>query len=99
MNQQIEIYQSEDGQTDVRVRFEQETLWLTQAQIAILLDTSTDNISLHLKNIYKEGELMETATCKDFLQFQKEGKREVNRQRKHYNLDAINQQRFECNSK
>ncbi|TNH08067.1 hypothetical protein FHQ26_09230 [Testudinibacter sp. TR-2022] len=58
----IEIYQTQDGQTQVEVRFEQETVWLSQAQMAKLFDTSTDNVSLHLKNIYLEQELDEIST-------------------------------------
>ena len=66
MNNPIEIYQTADGQTQVEVRFGQETVWLSQAQMAQLFDTSADNISLHLKNIYAEGELDEQATTEDF---------------------------------
>lgn len=86
---QIIIYQTEDGQTKIDVRFEDETVWLTQALIAELFQTTTQNITLHIKNIYEEEELIEKATCKDFLQVRKEGLREVKRQAKHYNLDMI----------
>lgn len=68
---------------------ENDTVWLTQAQIAELFNVSPQNITMHLKKIYAERELSENSTCKDFLQVQSEGGREVGRSRKHYNLDAI----------
>ena len=89
MNNPIEIYQTSDGQTQVEVRFGQETVWLSQAQMAQLFDTSADNISLHLKNIYAEGELDEQATTENFSVVRTEGSRKVTRQIKHYNLDAV----------
>src|SRR3546814_13646499 len=64
-------------------------LWLTQGQMATLFDTSADNISLHLKNIYQEAELSESATTEESSVVRQEGKRNVRRQIKHYNLDAI----------
>lgn len=89
MQNQIEIYQNSDGETQVEVRFDQETVWLSQAQMAQLFDTSTDNISLHLKNIFAEKELDETATTEDFSVVRLEGSRKVSRNLKHYNLDAV----------
>ena len=89
MNSQIQIYQSEDGQVSLQVSLENETVWLNQPQMAILFDTSTDNISLHLKNIYAEGELDENRTTEDLSVVRQEGKRQVKRTLKHYNLDAI----------
>jgi len=83
------IYQPEDGQTRISVRLEGETVWLTQASLAELYQTTPQNITLHINNIYSEGELDEGATCKDYLQVQMEGGREVQRSRKHYNLDMI----------
>ncbi len=83
------IYQTEDGRTRIQVRLEDETVWLTQADMAQLFQTTPQNITLHLKNIFQEGELEEAATCKDFLQVQTEGERKVQRARKYYNLDAI----------
>jgi len=83
------IYQTEDGRTRIQVRLEDETVWLTQADMARLFQTTPQNITLHLKNIFQEGELDEAATCKDFLQVQPESGRQVQRARKHYNLDAI----------
>ena len=79
----------ESGEQGVQVRLEGETLWLSQAQMAQLFDTSTDNISLHLKNIYSQGELEEKATTEDFSVVRQEGSRQVQRRIKHYNLDTI----------
>jgi hypothetical protein len=86
---QIIIYQTENGQTKLDVRLENETVWLTQKLMAALFQTTVANINIHLKNIFKEGELNEKATIKDFLIVRLEGKREVNRNIEHYNLDAI----------
>ena len=70
---EIILYQTEDGRTRVQCRLENETLWLTQAQIADLFQTSPQNVTLHLKSIFAEGELDEAATCKDYLQVRLEG--------------------------
>ena len=86
---EIILYQTEDGRTRVQCRFEDETLWLTQAQIAELLETTPQNVTLHLKAIFAEGELAEEATCKDYLQVRAEGGREVTRRLRHYRLEAI----------
>jgi hypothetical protein len=86
---QIIIYQTEDGHTKLDVRFQGENVWLTQRLMAELFQTSDDNISLHLKNIYSEGELDEKSTTEDFSVVRQEGSRQVNRKLKHYNLDAI----------
>ncbi|VAW59214.1 Putative DNA-binding protein in cluster with Type I restriction-modification system, partial [hydrothermal vent metagenome] len=86
---QFIIYQTEDGQTKLDVRFQDETVWLTQLLMAELFQTTPENILMHLKNIYKEAELDEQATTKDFLVVRQEGKRQVTRKLKHYNLDAI----------
>lgn len=88
-NSQIIIYQTESGETKLDVRFQDETVWLTQKLMAELFQTTPQNITIHLKNIFEEGELEEKATCKDFLQVQVEGKREIKRERQFYNLDAI----------
>jgi hypothetical protein len=85
----IIIYTSDDGRTKIDVRMEDETVWLSQAQMALLFQTTPQNITLHLRNIYAEGELTQRATCKDYLQVQSEGGREVSRKTKFYNLDAI----------
>ena len=88
-NSQILIYQTENGETKLDVRLEDETVWLPQKAMAELFQTTPQNITIHLKNIYEEGELEEDATCKDFLQVQTEGNRKVQRKQKFYNLDAI----------
>lgn len=88
-NSQIIIYQTESGETKLDVRFQDETVWLTQKLMAELFQTSVPNINIHLKNIFKEGELEENRTIKDFLIVQKEGTREVKRKQVFYNLDAI----------
>jgi len=83
------IYQTEDGQTKIEVRLQDETVWLTQKLMAKLFQTTVPNINLHLKNIFAEGELVEKSTIKDFLIVQQEGIREIKRNQKCYNLDAI----------
>ncbi|TDQ59534.1 Fic/DOC family protein [Mesocricetibacter intestinalis] len=89
MQNPIEIYQTEDGQTQVEVRFDNDTVWLSQVQMANVFGTTSDNISLHLKNIFTEGELDEYSTTENFSVVRQEGKRNVTRYLKHYNLDAI----------
>ncbi|MEX1213183.1 MAG: virulence RhuM family protein [Balneolaceae bacterium] len=86
---EILFYQTDDDDTKVEVRIEEDTVWMTQASIAELYGTTAQNITMHLKNIFDEAELDEASTCKDFLQVQKEGKREVKRKLRHYNLEAI----------
>jgi len=85
----IILYQTEDGRARIQCRFDAETLWLTQAQIAELFETTPQNVTLHLKAIFAEGELAEAATCKDCLQVRSEGGREVSRTLRHYRLEAI----------
>ena len=72
----IVLYQTEDGRTRIQCRFENETIWLTQAQMAELFQTTPQNVTLHLKAIFAEGELPAAATCKDYLQVRAEGARE-----------------------
>ncbi|MFN0034813.1 MAG: virulence RhuM family protein [Saprospiraceae bacterium] len=86
---QVIIYQTESGETKLEVRLQNETVWLTQKLMAELFQTTPQNITIHLKNIFDEGELEEAATCKEFLQVGKEGERMVGRSQKFYNLDAI----------
>lgn len=86
---QIIIYQTENGETKLDVRFQDETVWLTQKLMAELFQTTVPNINMHLKNIFGEHELDEKATIKDFLIVQKEGSREVKRKQVYYNLDTI----------
>ncbi|MDI6736405.1 MAG: hypothetical protein QME42_09500 [bacterium] len=76
---QIAFYQSPDGSVNIEVLYAQENIWLTQKKMAELFATTPQNITLHLKNIYKEGELEKNSTCKDFLQVQKEGERDISR--------------------
>lgn len=73
-NSELILYQTEDGKTRIKCRFEGETLWLTQAQLAELFETSISNINLHLKSIYEEGELDEQATLKSYLIVRTEGR-------------------------
>jgi len=93
------VYESPDGQARVDVRLERETVWLTQRQMADLFDTSTDNVGLHLKNVFADNELDEAATTEDFSVVQSEGKRHVRREVKHYNLDAIISVGYRVNSR
>lgn len=83
------LYQTEDGRTRVECRFQDETLWLSQALMAELFQTTPQNITQHLKTLYEEEEISEAATCKDYLQVRQEGTRQVRRSVRHYNLDAI----------
>lgn len=85
----IIIYQSEDGQTHIEVRVEDETVWLSQQQMAELFQTSRTNVVEHIKHIYDDGELQEMATCRKFRQVQTEGNRQVSREIPFYNLDMI----------
>ncbi|MBQ6377710.1 MAG: virulence RhuM family protein [Prevotella sp.] len=86
---QIVIYQTEDGQTQIDVRLENDTIWLTQAQMAELFERTPQNITIHIGNAYREGELDKESTCKEYLQVQTEGKRKVKRSIKYYDLDVI----------
>ena len=88
-NNQIIIYNTEDGQTKIEVKMKNETVWLSQKQMAELLDCTVENIIFHLQNVFTTGELSEKATTKDFLVVRREGKRQVKRKLNHYNLDAI----------
>jgi len=95
----IEIYQTEDGQTQVDVRFDHDTIWLSQAQMAELFDKDVRTVNEHLKNIYKEQELEEVSTIRNFRIVRTEGNREVERAIDHYNLDAIISVGYRVNSK
>lgn len=96
---EVLLYEAQDGQVRVDVRLERETVWLTQRQMADLFDTTPENVIMHLKNIFENGELEETATAKDFLVVQTEGKRQVRRNLKHYSLDAIISVGYRVNSR
>ena len=86
---EIIIYQTDDGGTKIDVRFEDETVWLTQQQMAELFQTSRTNVVEHIKHIYEEKELDENSTCRKFRQVQNEGNRQVSRELPYYNLDMI----------
>lgn len=96
--QAIEIYQTADGEPAIEVRFERETLWLSQAQMAELFAKDSDTISLHLKNIYASGELDEAATTEDSSVVRREGARTVRRRIRVYNLDAVISVGYRVNS-
>ena len=86
---EVLIYQTDDGQTNIEVKIEDDTVWLTQQQKSELFQTSRTNVVEHIKHIYEEGELDEISTCRNFRQVRKEGNREVTRQIPYYNLDMI----------
>lgn len=83
------LYRTEDGRTDVHLRASDGTAWLSQAELAMLFDTTPQNITQHIRSIYDEGELSEKATCKEHLQVQTEGGRQIRRSIKHYRLELI----------
>ena len=83
------IYQNEKGDTKVDVYFCEKDIWMSQAAIAQMYNTTPQNITMHIRNIYTDGELDEDSTCKEFLQVQTEGKRQIKRNKKHYNFRMI----------
>ena len=83
------IYQNEKGDTKVDVYFFDKDIWMSQAAIAQMYNTTPQNITMHIKNIYEDGELDEESTCKEFLQVQTEGTRQIKRNKKHYNFRMI----------
>lgn len=98
MGRQMEIYRSSTG-VEVTILLENETLWATQRQIADIFDTTPQNITQHLKRVFKDGEIEESSTCKEYLQVQTEGQRKVHRNQLLYNLDAILSVGYRINSK
>ena len=96
---EVIVYETPDGGVQVDVRLDSETVWLTQRQMAHVFDTTPENVLMHLRNVFSSGELEETATAKDFLAVQIEGKRRVRRTLKHYNLDAIVSVGYRVNSR
>ncbi len=92
------IFTSQSEEKSIEVRYEDETIWLTQKLMSELFDVTPQSITIHLKNIYQEKEIDENSTCKDFLQVQKEGNRNVTRKKKFYNLDAIISVGYRVNS-
>lgn len=99
MGNQIQIFQGIDNKIKVEVRFEEETVWLTQGQLIELFDSSKANISEHIKSIFQSSELDESATVRKFRTVQMEGKRNIERVRLHYNLDVIISVGYRVNSK
>lgn len=89
MENKIILYTDENGKTDISVRFADEDVWVTQKQLAEIYQTTQQNISLHIENIYNDGELPKEGTHKYFLLVQQEGSRQVKREIEHYNLDVI----------
>ncbi len=89
LKSEIILYQTEDNRTRIEVRLENDTVWLTQSQMAELFQTSIPNVNMHIRNLFKEGELQPQATIKEYLTVQKEGHREVSRRLAYYNLDVI----------
>ena len=85
---EITLYQTEDGRTRIQCRFENETVWLTQALIAELFQVTVPTVNEHLKGIYAEGELPSEATIRKFRIVRTEGRREVSREIEHYNLET-----------
>jgi len=96
---EVVLYEAPDGGVQVDVRFDRDAVWLSQRQMSVLFKTSTDNIGLHLKNIFKDRELEESATTEEYSAVQKEGRRGVRRKLKHYNLDAIISVGYRVNTK
>jgi hypothetical protein len=86
---QLLVYQSEDGRVKIDVRLEHETIWLTQQHMAELFQATIPNISMHLRNIFADGELQLPETVKEFLTVRQEENRQVSRSVGFYNLDAI----------
>ncbi len=95
----MEIFSTEDGKTEIYVRIENETVWLSQKQMSELFDKDSDTIGLHIKNIFQSKELEGFSTTEDFTVVQIEGKRKVKRTVRHYNLDVIISVGYRVNSK
>ena len=89
INNQIAIYTTPDGETQIGVKVHDDTVWLTQPQMSVLFDTDRTVIAKHIQNIIKDEELSESSTCAKFAQVQKEGSRTITRHIKYYNLDMI----------
>ena len=96
---EVLLYEAPEGEVQVDVRLDHETIWLTQRQMSGIFETTPENVLMHLKNVFGDGELEEGATSKDFLVVQTEGSRQVRRSIKHYNLDAIISVGYRVNSK
>ena len=98
-NNRIVVYQAKNGAIELKGDFQRETIWASQAEMAKIFGVTPQNITLHLKRVFKDGELDEISTCKEYLQVQKEGKREIKRKIRVYNLDAIISVGYRVNSK
>lgn len=96
---EVVLYQAPDGSVELRIRLERESLWLSQRQMSLLFDKDTDTIGLHLRNIYRDGELDEAATTEEFSVVQTEGTRRVRRRVRLFNLDAVISVGYRVNSK
>ncbi len=96
---EVIIYQSSDGRTELDVRLEGDSVWLSQAQLSTLFNSDRTSVGRHIRNIYKSGELEEKATCAIFAQVQQEGKRKVKRMIPYYNLDMVISVGYRVNSK
>ena len=92
------IFSKQAGEKGIEVRIQEETIWLSQKLMAELFDCTTENIIMHLRGIFEDGELDEFATTKDFLVVQKEGSRNISRPIRHFNLDAIISVGYRVNS-
>ena len=88
-NSEIQIFRTNDGKTEIQVKLENETVWLNQYQLESLFETNRTSINKHIINIYRSKELEESSTCAKIAQVQREGKREIKRDIKFYNLDMI----------
>ncbi len=88
MENKIEIYSSSAG-IEINIVVKNDSVWATQKQMAEIFETTPQNVTIHLKKVYKDGEIDEVSTCKEYLQVQTEGKRKVQRMQLFYNLDAI----------
>ena len=97
--EELQVYQSEDGALAIDVTLKEDNIWLNQQQMSALFETSSDNIGLHLKNIFKDGELNSSSTTEAFSVVRQEGKRNVRRDIKHYSLDAVISVGYRVNSK
>ena len=95
----ILLYTSPDGQVQLDIRLQEDTLWMTQQMMAELFQTTVQNIIMHVGNIYQEAELQREGTCKEFLQVQKEGSRSVRRPVNFYNLDMILSEGYRVNTR
>ena len=96
---EVAVYESTDGEVRVDVHLDRETVWLTQRQMAQVFDTTPENVLMHLRNIFAGGEIEADATTKEFLAVRTEGRRQVRRRLKHYNLDAIISVGYRVNSR